>query len=245
MGETPKLTVPPKLRRGDGKRYERSYIDGGRDLLNYVTGALGIKDLSDCRVLDMGCGTKFTQALLEYDIPIKKYVGVDIYYEMIDFLESSVKDDRFSFVHMDIHNEMYNPTGKKLDEGTELPLKQGYFDVISLFSVFTHIVPEDYHNMLRMLRPYIKDTGRIIFSLYIEELTHNGFGLIERVTADIRDTWKPSGKEFFDGIPDKPLQWAIYSRKHALELIQGTGWEIEELRLPNSHVQHHIICRPV
>lgn len=245
MNHQSMLTVPPRLRRGDGKGNERAYVDGGRDLLAYMTEALGLDSLAGCRLLDMGCGTKFTQAILDYDIAIGEYAGVDIYPEMIEFLSGAVKDSRFAFYHMNTHNDMYNPEGEKLSADTRLPLPEGGYDVISLFSVFTHIVPEDYHNMLRVLRPYIKEDGRIIFSLYIEELTHNGHGLIEQVTADIRDTWQPTGKDFYDGIPDKPLQWAIYSRQHALELIENTGWEVEKLCLPNAHVQHHFICRPV
>ncbi len=75
--------------------------------------ALGLETLADSRVLDMGCGTKFTQAILEYDIPLGEYIGVDVYEEMIDFLGKCTNDPRFSFFHIDSHNDMYNTDGEK------------------------------------------------------------------------------------------------------------------------------------
>ena len=239
-----KLPVPERLRRGDGKRRERRHVERGRDLWLYMARALGLDDLGGQRVLDMGCGTKFTQAILEYDLPIGEYAGVDVYADMIDFLKESVQDPRFSFAHMNTHNAMYNTDGDLLSAETRLPLPEAHFDLVCLFSVFTHIEPHDYHNMLKVLRRYVRPEGRVLFSLYLDERTGNGHGLIEQVTADIPD-WQPTGKDFYDGIPDKPLQWAVYSRRHALDLIEGTGWEVEEVCLPNDLVQHHIICRPV
>ena len=35
----------------------------------------------------MGCGVKVTQAILNHDIPIRSYTGVDVYGEMIEFLQ--------------------------------------------------------------------------------------------------------------------------------------------------------------
>jgi SAM-dependent methyltransferase len=43
------------------------------------------------------------------------------------------------------------------------------FDVISLFSVFTHLAPHDFPAMLRALRPCAARDGRLIFSLFINE----------------------------------------------------------------------------
>lgn len=96
MNTQHKLSVPPPhLRRGAGKAFEDSSIDSDRHILTYMTEALGHETLADARVLDMGCGTKFTQAILGYDIPIGEYIGVDVFREMIQFLsEATVGDDR-------------------------------------------------------------------------------------------------------------------------------------------------------
>jgi SAM-dependent methyltransferase len=62
---------------------------------------------------------------------------------------------------------------------SKLPIPDDQFDVICLFSVFTHLNPIDFRNMLQVLRPYVKSSGRCFFTLYIDELTDGGFGLID------------------------------------------------------------------
>ena len=52
-------------------------------------------------------------------------------------------------------------------------------------------------------------------------------------------------EDFIDLFPEKPLRVAMYSRPHALELVEGTGWEVESLNDPEEHIQHYMICRPV
>ena len=73
---------------------------------------IGIPDLSDVNLLDMGCGNKFVQAILNGGLPIKKYVGIDIHPGLIEHLQSNVTDDRFSFHVSNTHNNMYNPDGE-------------------------------------------------------------------------------------------------------------------------------------
>lgn len=244
MTKPPKLSIPSKLRRGGKKSDEWVYIDDGRDLLAYMCEALGLENLGSQRVLDMGCGTKFTQAILNYDIPIGEYIGIDVYGEMIDFLHAHTQDSRFSYHHIDTHNEMYNPTGAKLSADTRLPIEEYSCSVICLFSVFTHLAPADYSNMLKVMRRYARDEARLIFTLYIDEVSNNGHGLIEQIALQQETPYVPSGQPFRDAFPNKPLQWALYSRQYALELIEGTGWEVEKLCKPNQWAQHHFICRP-
>jgi SAM-dependent methyltransferase len=241
---SPMLSVPSKLRRGGKKSDEWEYIDGGRDLLNYMSKALGLKDLGDSRVLDMGCGTKFTQAILNYNIPVGEYIGVDVYGEMIDFLRSSTDDPRFSFHHVDTHNDMYNPHGEKLSENTAITIDEHSCDVICLFSVFTHLAPADYTNMLKLMRRFASDDAKLMYTLYLDEVTNNGHGLIEQIALEAGKPYQPSGEPFRDAFPGKPLQWALYTRDYALELIQGSGWKVAEICLPNECAQHHIICSP-
>jgi hypothetical protein len=46
---------------------------------------LGLDDLGASDVLDFGCGVKFIQALVNCPQPVRRYVGVDVYREMIEF----------------------------------------------------------------------------------------------------------------------------------------------------------------
>jgi hypothetical protein len=57
------------------------------------------------------------------------------------------------------------------------------------------------------------------------------------------DSAPPPG--FRDLDPSRPLLYALYTREHALELIEGTGWRVAGVFPPDLHLQHHIVCTPV
>lgn len=217
------LRVPPELRRGAAKGDESVQIEQGVRLLTLVQERFGLSTLACTRILDVGCGTKLAQAILNRGIAVERYVGLDVYREMIEFLQENVRDSRLSFAHVDFHNAMYNPGGRKMSAADRLPVGDERFDAIVLFSVFTHLPPDDYRCMLEILRKHVADHGRLLFTLFIDPMP----------SADFRDA-----------VPEKPLLWAYYSEPYARELIRGSGWEIESLHPPTDDTQHYFICRP-
>jgi SAM-dependent methyltransferase len=250
-----KLRVPDKFRRGATR--EAASIESAVWLIDHMCSRLGVDDLGDAELLDVGCGIKFTQALINRSLPVKRYVGIDVYREMTDFLRETVDDQRFEYFHVDVHNDRYNPSGAALSEDTELPVGDRTFDIICLFSVFTHLAPGDYRSMLKVLRRYVRPDGRLFYTLYVDELTEGGYGLMDRMHARIlRDAPAEriaealaSGTErietFRDLNPADPLKWAVYSKHYARELIDGTGWRALSLSPPtNAHIQHHFVCAP-
>ena len=254
------LHVPVEFRRNYSVEDEEATINGAVWLINHMCEHLGVPDLGETEVLDFGCGVRFTQAFLNRNVPVKRYVGVDAYGEMIEFLRANVSDPRFDFVHVNAHNALYNPTGEIMSEQTSLPIDGEKFDLICLFSVFTHLAPHDYGTMLRLLRRFVKPTGRLFYSLFIDEKTAGGYGLIDKFGRALRESTDPELKRalanageaagppprlpFRDVSPNKPLLYALYSREHALELIEGTGWEVVSVSPPDVHLQHHIVCAP-
>ena len=250
-----KLNVPIYLRRGKKKGNQAKHLASATWLINLLCQVQGVENLSEIELLDMGCGTKLVQAILDNQIPIGRYVGVDIYKEMIDFLSAEVDDPRFSFYHMNFHNEMYNPEGEPLDGAKGLPFSNyDQFDLICLFSVFTHLAPHDFNEMLKLLRPHIKPQGKLVFSLFVNEVTEEGHGLIDGIAKHLKKKGQGSpeneSKErnppppFLDLNPKKPLEYAVYAREYALELMEGTGWNIDSLNDPEKHIQHYMICSP-
>jgi SAM-dependent methyltransferase len=254
------LKVPRELRRGGKAKDEQASVESGLQLIRLMCRQFAIPDLGASNVLDMGCGCKLVQALLQNDLPIGRYVGIDVFPALIAFLQSNVLDTRFSFHVQNTHNEMYNPQGEPLSAATRLSVEENSFDIICLFSVFTHLAPHDYVAMLQMLRRYVKPEGRIIFSLFVNETTKGGLGYID----DIDKLWRErpekldsfmevfkqglenaSPPDFLDYDRSDPLRWAIYSRENALRLVKGTGWEVESLNDPEEAIQHYMVCKPV
>jgi SAM-dependent methyltransferase len=133
------LHVPVQFRRDARRGDEEASIQAAVWLLEHVCSHVGIPDLGETELLDMGCGVRFTQALLHHSLPIKRYVGVDVYREMIEYLQEAVDDPRFEYHHIDVHNELYNPDGPPLTPDVEIPVGGSRFDLMWVLSVFTHL----------------------------------------------------------------------------------------------------------
>jgi hypothetical protein len=251
------LHVPFELRRG-ARTDEDASVESAVWLIGHMCERLGLGDLGATNLLDFGCGVKFTQAFLGKSLPIRRYTGVDVYRDMIEFLRSHVEDPRFEYFHIDAHNELYNPTGERLTEDTELPFGDRTFDVICLFSVFTHLAPSDFSVLLHLLRRHAGAQGRLFFTLFINERTPDGHGLIddwvrnlagrEDELSNLRssrvEAGLPAVEPFVDLDPTSPLNWAVYSEKYARSLIEDAGWRILSLSRPEPFIQHHFLCVP-
>src|SRR4051812_38480949 len=103
------LIIPEELHRNHPEVHKAGPENTGSILINLVVERLGLKDLSESDVLDVGCGVRITQAIIKRDIPIKSYTGVDVHCPLIEYLQREVDDPRFSFSHWNARNAMYNP----------------------------------------------------------------------------------------------------------------------------------------
>jgi SAM-dependent methyltransferase len=241
------LDVPKDLYRSwYGK--EEVWQESAQAVHALLCDVAGVGDLGEKSILDYGCGSKMSKLFLENDIPVKRYVGIDTGSELVEFLQSSVADERFEYHHVNIYNEMYNREGSELAELENLPVHGQVFDVICLFSVFTHLAPHDYRPLLRLLRPHASENSRLVYTIFLNERTLGGHAMM--------DKWGPVIEEygdippdavlpdFVDFFPDKPLRAAVYSRTYALELVKDTGWRVEEVRDPTLHIQHAFVLAP-
>jgi SAM-dependent methyltransferase len=173
-------------------------------LLERMRGRIGLESYATTRLLDFGCGVRFAQALINTGTPIGRYVGVDCFGEMIDFLRSAVPDPRFSFYTLDAYNPMYNPGGRPLSPDTSLPVPFRDFDVISLFSVITHQYPHDSESLFTMLRRHVAPDGRLFFTCFLD--------------SNI-DTFEDRSRESNAGR-------CFYRPDYLVSLIERCGWRV-------------------
>jgi SAM-dependent methyltransferase len=257
------LHVPDEFCRNAGTtedlRNEKLSIDTAVWLIDHMCRHLGVRDLDGLDVLDFGCGVRFAQAIVNRELPVQRYVGVDVFREMIEFLAANVSDPRLEFAHLDAHNALYNTHGRPFDDVSGSLAVGGQFDVICMFSVVTHLAPHDYVSVLRLLRRFVRPNGKLFFTLFIDEETPGGHGLIDNFNRALRQSTDPAVREeisrrveaatgpapgFRDLDPKRPLLYALYTREHALELIEGTGWAVAEVAPPDLYLQHHMVCTP-
>ena len=201
----PVLTVPEKFNRNSPNVSSlMPPEDSGALLLEKMQGHIGLETLANSRLLDFGCGVRFSQAILNRRIPIRAYAGIDCFAEMIDFLRSAVRDPRFSYVFLDARHPDYNPQGQPLSNDTQLPLPLHAFDVLSLFSVITHQNPDDAAFIFRVLRRHTAAGGHLFFTCFLD--------------AGIA--------EYEDRSPMKNGGVCFYNPDFLARLVEACGWRV-------------------
>jgi SAM-dependent methyltransferase len=199
------FVVPDEFNRNaPDVRKAAPQADTGLVLIQYLCERLGIPDLAGLDVLDYGCGVRFTDTILNRNVALKSYVGIDVYREMVDWLIANVTDPRLTYFHMNSRNPMYNPGGEQLGPDTRLPLGDRLFDVICMFSGITHQLPEDSQAIFSMLRRYVRPRGHLFFSVCLEE-------------GDF---------EYRETDPNSPTGLSVYSQPFLMRLLTQAGWHV-------------------
>jgi len=222
-----KLDVPAGFRKGVLRGDQKKSIASGLETLRYIAEMLEVRDFKDWDILDYGCGVKFTQAFLQYDLPMKSYYGIDIDKRMISFLKRNVNHPKITHsiveFHNDLYSEIYKDSGGEMTEDFVLPCDPQKYDLIVLQSVLTHFNPHDFEIGLKMLKRYLKPSGKIFFTCILNA----------------------GQKEDFKNLnPDRPLLRASYNEQFALGLIKNSGLKIDvyRKRLVHEYFPEHFIC---
>jgi SAM-dependent methyltransferase len=216
------FSVPLRFRKGRYRTDQVAAVDAAQKEIRIPAQELGVPDLSEKAVLDIGCGVKFSQAFYGRGVPVRQYHGVDVDGAMIEFLASNVNNEKFSFKHIDVYNEMYNKRGEPLSAETDIGAAGRQFDLICLFSVFTHLNPKDYMAMLELARRYISPNGALIYTAIIDE--------------------KISGK-FEDAIAEHPMLKATYTSDAIREMLAASKWNPTRFFRQGS-AKDWIVCEP-
>jgi SAM-dependent methyltransferase len=199
--------------------------DTGRWLIEYMCERIGIANLDGLELLDVGCGVRFADAIINRNISLKSYFGIEVDKEIIEFLTANCTDLRLSFAHFDVRHPLYNLGGAPLLPDTTLPVDQKMFDVICMFSVMTHQIPEDAAALFTILRRHVKDGGRLFFSATLED---GDFGY----------------REMF---PETPTANSVYALGRLTEILETNGWRILSVEGNNPRglpIQDSLLCAP-
>ena len=192
--------------------------------------------------------------------PDRRYVGVDTAADIISFLAANVDDPRFAFHHLDAHNELYNPTGMPLGSFHDLPVAVR-FDLISLFSVFTHLALPTTTGRCSSSSARMSPTAAgccspcsstrgstprsaAAFNQELQRRREAGdLDVIRPSRTRRRGVGSPtSSTGYLSGLCSRPCT----PRPSPAGSSRGTGWEVVGLHPPQpSVVQHHFVCRPV
>jgi len=123
-------------------------------------------------VLDVGCGVgRLPIGILSRVGEIKFYRGVDVSKRSIRWCQRHIaqRHPSFQFIHIDVKNPRYNPSGKAIDVDFRLPFDDQEFGIIYLYSVFTHMTSEDVRAYLKEFQRFLAHSGKIFLTAFIED----------------------------------------------------------------------------
>ena len=174
----------------------------GMWLLERMRLQIGFDSYAGKKVLDFGCGVRFSQAIINTESPIGRYLGVDNYRPMIEFLQDNVRDCRFAYYFLDAYHPLYNPGGSVLTPETVLPFAEQDFDIVCMFSVITHQYPGDSRSIFSVLRRHVGPHGYLFFTCFLD---------------DSINTFEDRSQERNGGI-------CFYNQDFLNELVESCGW---------------------
>jgi SAM-dependent methyltransferase len=188
--------IPPLHMQTDGPRGYAVFRQNGEEALRFYRSEMALRP--DAKFLDIGCGIgRKTISLTQYLSDQGLYVGLDIDQPSIDWCSRNItpRFNNFLFYKMDVYNYFYNRSGKIRPTDMRLPFPDACFDVVSLWSVFTHMYPDEGLHYLKETARVLKPGCKIVASYYLmsDESTdaiargRTAWGITHRIPE--RDCW--------------------------------------------------------
>ncbi len=207
------LRLPPRELGRHGPKDDADYVRGAQANVERAAEHAGLN--ADSRVLDIGCGAgRFLIGMLATYGRVNRYVGMDVRRHAVDWCSEHLADPAkgdIEFVWLDLANTRYNRHGDPIAEGA-LPVDDGAFDVIVLFSVFSHMTPGDTEAYLREIRRALAPGGRCYCTAFVED----GVPDWQENPADYHRDWKG------------PLHCTRFNRGFFDAMVERSGLRIEE-----------------
>lgn len=194
----------------------------GNYLLKTMASRLGWDSIDGKKILDFGCGVRFAQTIVNLDIDIGLYAGIDVNGSAIDWLKEHIDDSRFIFEHLGVHHLTYWPEGPSLDEYPPIGSLEGVrFDVACMFSVITHQLPDDARRVFAFLRRHLEQGDTLYFTAFISE--------------DV-DGYREAD-------PDHPTNMSTYHPDYLCSILAESGWDFDRRYDVNTFSQPVFVAR--
>jgi SAM-dependent methyltransferase len=164
--------IPVRLLRFGGKNFARGedFVASGEREADRLVRDFGLS--RDSRLLDVGCGPgRLAIGILRRVGEIAAYRGVDVDPAAVRWCERHIAREHpsFRFQLLDVANPRYNPGGQADAAAVRLPFDDASFDLIYLYSVFSHMLADDVRAYLREFRRVLVPGGKAFATAFIEE----------------------------------------------------------------------------
>ena len=165
-------------------------------------------------MLDIGCGQGRLPIGILRRIGSLNYLGLDIDKKSIKWCKKYIqnKNTAFKFRYLNIYNERYNNDGVRLDRNFKFEIESDYFDIVYLYSVFSHTTENDMRIYLKEISRILHKTGKLFFTTFVEDEVVN-------FTINPKDHHlSMSG----------PLHVVQYEKKYLFSIIKEYDFAIQE-----------------
>jgi len=159
--------VPPYADRFTGYTGP-DYLKSGQSLAGVLTGYAGLQ--ADSIMLDIGSGIgRLAVPLTKLITPPGSYDGLEIVDRGVRWCSTKITPGypHFRFTHANIFNAEYNPGGTVKAAEYVLPYDDASFDVVCLFSVFTHMLTADVERYVAEISRVLRPAGRLVATFLI------------------------------------------------------------------------------
>lgn len=157
---------PPKgmifIGRGD-------FIETGKALLDMLKEYGGLQPGD--RVLDVGSGIGRLAVPLTSFLQNKgSYEGFDVVKSGVAWCTKNISSEypNFNFLHVNLKNDLYNLNANSIRASNFVfPYKDEDFNMVFLFSVFSHMMPQDLENYLDQIKRVLTNGGICLATFFI------------------------------------------------------------------------------
>jgi SAM-dependent methyltransferase len=210
------VRLPPARLRFCGPEFKDDgyFLASARAEADRLVAECGLTALS--RVLDVGCGPgRLAIGIASRLGAVAEYRGLDVHLPSIRWCTRHVArlNPAFRFQHLDVKNARYNPDGTVAADGARLPLPDAHFDVVYLYSVFSHMLADDVRGYLGELRRVTSPGGRLFLTGFLEE----GVAEVSENPAGYGQAWTG------------PLHCVRYERGAFQRMLRDAGFEVTKV----------------
>jgi SAM-dependent methyltransferase len=222
LSGTSELPFPPmqiRIMKEDDERLLSTGVDLARLMIER-----GLKPGGT--LLDVGsCYGRLPLGLLAGTDYHGTYVGFDVLPKQVAWCAKELTPfaPNFTFHHVNVRNDRYNPTGTVDPLKVRFPAGVGTVDAIALFSIFTHFYRPDIEHYLSEFKRVLKPGGIAVTTWFVFDEAR--LPLIQSENSAYPMIYELDGHTRYND-PDDPLRAIAFEESLVRSMIEAAGLEV-------------------